>query len=109
MTAWTRQELNTIGAAHELELTTLRSDGTPRKPVRIWVVRSGDDLDIRSWRGRTAAWFRSAQARRQGHIRAGGIDRDVLFVDPPRTSTTSWTLPIARSTCPSLRPTSSRW
>jgi hypothetical protein len=78
MTAWTSEELNTISAAHEVELTTLRSDGTP---VTIWVVRNGDDLYIRSWRGRTAAWFRSAQARHQGHIQAGGIDRDVLFVD----------------------------
>lgn len=81
MTGWTRDELNTIGAADEVELSTLRSDGTPRKPVTIWVVRNGDDLYIRSWRGRTAAWFRSAQAHRQGHIQAGGIDRDVLFVD----------------------------
>jgi len=81
MMAWTSDELNTIGAAHELEVTTLRSDGTPRKPVTIWIVRNGDDLYIRSWRGRAAAWFRSAQARHQGRIRAGGIDKDVLFVD----------------------------
>ena len=77
MTAWTSEELNTISAAHEVELTTLRSDGTP---VTIWVVRNGDDLYIRSWRGRTAAWFRSAQARHQGHIQTGGVDKDVLFV-----------------------------
>jgi hypothetical protein len=81
MTAWTREELNTIGAAHELELTTLRSDDTPRKPVTIWVVRNGNDLFIRSWRGRTAAWFRRVQARHEGHIQARGIDKDVLFVD----------------------------
>jgi hypothetical protein len=81
MTGWTRNELDRIGAAHEVELTTFRSDGMPRKPVTIWVVRNGDDLFIRSWRGERAAWFRSAQARHQGHIQAGGIDRDVLFVD----------------------------
>jgi hypothetical protein len=54
--------------------------GKPRKPVTIWVVRNGHDLYVRSWRGRTAAWFRSAQARHQGHIQAGGIGKDVLFV-----------------------------
>ena len=64
-----------------LRVTTLRSDGTPRKPVTIWVVRNGDDIYVRSWRGRTAAWSRSAQARHEGHIQAGGIDKDVLFVD----------------------------
>ena len=36
---------------------------------------------MRSWRGERAAWFRSAQARHEGHIQAGGIDKDVLFVD----------------------------
>ena len=80
MSAWTRDELDQIGTADELELTTLRSDGTPRKPVTIWVVRIGDDLFIRSWRGQSAAWFRSAQARHQGHIQTGGVDKDVLFV-----------------------------
>ena len=80
MSEWTTDELDRIGAAHEVELTTLRSDGTPRKPVTIWVVRKGDDLFIRSWRGERAAWFRSAQARQHGHIQAGGIHTDVVFV-----------------------------
>jgi hypothetical protein len=81
MTAWTSDEINTIGAAHEVELTTLRPDGTLRKAVTVWVVRNGDDLYVRSWRGRTADWFRAARARRQGRVRAGGIDKDVQFVD----------------------------
>ena len=41
MTAWTSAELNTIGRTDEVELTTLRSDGTPRKPVTTWIVRTG--------------------------------------------------------------------
>ena len=80
MTAWTSDELNTR-RADEVELTTLRSDGTPRKPVTIWVVRHGDDLYVRSYLGSGAAWFRAAQARPEGRIQAGGIDKDVLFVD----------------------------
>jgi hypothetical protein len=81
MTAWTNDELNKIGAAEELQLASLRRDGTLRKPVTIWVVRHGDDLYVRSWRGRTSAWFRGTQARHEGHIRAGGVDKDVLFID----------------------------
>jgi hypothetical protein len=84
MTAWTGDELKRIGAAHELEVTTLRSDGRPRKPVTIWVVRDGDDLYVRSYLGSGAAWFRAAQARPEGRIQAGGIDKDVLFVDADR-------------------------
>ena len=31
--------------------------------------------------GRTAAWFRGVQMRHEGHIRAGGVDKDVTFVE----------------------------
>ena len=48
MSAWTTDELDRIVAAHEIKLTTLRSDGRPRRPVTIRVVRDGDDLFIRS-------------------------------------------------------------
>jgi hypothetical protein len=78
---WTHDELTRIGAAEELEIASLRPDGTLRKPVTIWVVRHGDDLYVRSVNGRTAAWFRGTQVRHQGHIRAGGVDKDVVFVD----------------------------
>ena len=81
MSAWTSDQLEEIGAADELELTTFRPDGTPHKPVTSWLVRNGDSLFIRSWRGRNAAWFRNAQARQAGHIQAGGIDTDVKFVN----------------------------
>ncbi len=81
MTTWTSDELTRIGTAEELEIAPRRRDGTLRNPVTIWVVRHGDDLYVRSWRGRTAVWFRGAQARHEGRIRAGGVDKDVLFVD----------------------------
>jgi hypothetical protein len=83
MTTWTSDELNKIGTAEELRIATLRADGTLRKPVTIWVVRLGDDLYVRSVYGRTGAWFRGAQVRHEGHIRAGGIDKDVAFVEEP--------------------------
>ena len=81
MTAWTSEELNKIGNAEELQIAALRNDGTLRKSVIIWVVRVGDDLYVRSANGRTSAWFRGVQVRHEGHIRAGGVDKDVTFVD----------------------------
>ena len=81
MTTWTSNELNKIGTAEELQIASLRRDGTLRNPVTIWVVRQGDDLYIRSVNGRTAAWFRGTQVRHEGHIQAGGVDKDVTFVD----------------------------
>jgi len=81
MTAWTSDELNKIGTAEELEIASLRRDSTLNNPVRIWVVRHGDDLYVRSVNGRSAAWFRGTQIRHEGHIEAGGVDKDVTFVD----------------------------
>jgi hypothetical protein len=54
MAAWTSDELARIGTADELQIAPLRDDGTPRTPVPIWVVRDGDDLYIRSYRGSEA-------------------------------------------------------
>jgi hypothetical protein len=48
-------------------------------------VRLGDDLYVRSVNGRTSAWFRGAQTLHEGHIRAGGVDKDVTFVDEQDT------------------------
>jgi hypothetical protein len=81
MANWTRDELEKIGKADELEIVTLRRDGTPRKPVTIWVVRHGDDLYVRSGYGDRAAWYRGARQRADGQIRAGGLEKDVRFED----------------------------
>ena len=81
MTAWTSNELDKIGTAEELEIASLRRDGTLRKPATIWVVRCGDDLYIRSGYGRSSNWFRGTQEQHDGHIRAGGVKKDVRFVD----------------------------
>ena len=48
MTTWTKDELDKIAAADELQIASLRPDATLSKPVTIWVVRIGDDLYIRS-------------------------------------------------------------
>jgi hypothetical protein len=83
MTGWTPDELDRIGQAEELELAPRRRDGSLRDPVTIWVVRDGDDLYVRSIHGRSGVWFRRAQVRNQGHISAGGVDKDVAFVVAP--------------------------
>jgi len=81
MTTWTSDELNKIGTAEELQIASLRRDGTLRNPVTIWVVRIGGDLYVRAINGRTGAWFRGTQTRHEGQIRAGGIDKHVTFVE----------------------------
>lgn len=81
MSAWTEDELERVGDAEELKVASYRADGSLRPFVTIWVVRSGDDLFIRSAYGPENGWFRRAKASRTGRIRAGGVERDVAFVD----------------------------
>jgi hypothetical protein len=49
--------------------------------VTIWVVRHGNYVFARSWRGRTSSWFGGVQDGHQGHICAGSVDKDVTFID----------------------------
>jgi hypothetical protein len=81
MTTWTSNELNKIGTAEELQIASLRQDGTLRKPVTIWVVRLGDDLYVRCVNGRNGKWFHGVQTRHEGRVQSGGIDKDVSFVE----------------------------
>ena len=81
MSGWIEEELEKISTADELHIASLRRDGTLTKPVTIWVVRHGDDLYVRSAYGPTSGWYRGAQERHEGRIRAGGVDKKVRFVD----------------------------
>ena len=80
-TTWTNDELARVGTAEELHIASRRRDGTLGSPRTIWVVPYDDDLYVRSVNGPAAAWFRGTRVRREGHIRAGGVDKDVAFVD----------------------------
>jgi len=81
MTAWRSDELTSVARADELDIASVRRDGTLRNPVTIWFVRRGDDLYIRSVNGRTGAWFRGAQDRHEARIHAGDVEKDVLLVE----------------------------
>jgi hypothetical protein len=83
MASWTPDELTRIGAADELDIAARRPDGTLRNPVVIWVVAHDGRLYVRSVNGRDAAWFRATQVTHEGHISAGGVEKDVTFVDFP--------------------------
>lgn len=84
MSGWTQQELQRIGEADELEIASLREDGSLRKFVIIWVIRRGDEIFVRSVRGRESWWFTGVQTRHKGRIKAGGVEKDVAFVEVGR-------------------------
>ncbi len=77
--SWPQEDLKRIASADELEIASLRQDGTLTRPVTVWVVAHDGDLYVRSWKGPQAAWFRATQARHRGRISAGGVEKDVSF------------------------------
>jgi hypothetical protein len=82
MTSWTPEQLGAIGAADELDIAAFRPDGTLRPYTTIWVVRVGDGLYVRSYRGRDGAWYQAVQRRPEGRIRTGGAEYDVTLGPP---------------------------
>jgi len=81
MARWTSDQLDRVARAEEAQIASVRRDGVLSKPVTIWAVRHGDDIYVRSLRGRSAHWFRRTQERHEGRIRAGGVQQDVTFGD----------------------------
>lgn len=82
MSGWMDEELDRIDAADELEIASYKQDGTLSPYTIIWVVRVGNDLYVRSWRGRAGVWFQRAVQRHQGRIRVDAMERDVSFEEP---------------------------
>ncbi|MCR2793185.1 DUF2255 family protein [Microbacterium sp. zg.Y625] len=76
---WDADDLATIGGAEELQVSSVRPDGTDRPFVTIWGVRAGDDLYIRSAYGPDNPWYRRARRAGIGRIRADVVDRPVSF------------------------------
>jgi hypothetical protein len=76
---WHGDQLNRIAGSEELQITTTRPNGTQRRWTPIWVVRVGDDLYIRSAGGRGSDWYRHATQHNSAHVRAGGIETDVML------------------------------
>jgi len=81
MASWSERELDDVGAAEELQISSRRRDGTLRPYVTIWVVRVADDVYVRSAYGASNPWFVRASASGSGRIRAGDVERDVEFAD----------------------------
>ena len=82
MRDWTTEELDKIGAAEELQIAALRPDGSLRPYTTIWVIRTGDNLYVRAYRGRGVAAPTGTRRRPEGRIQAGGLTRDVTFTEP---------------------------
>ena len=76
---WSPADLGAIAAATELDIASLRPDGTLRNPVTTWVVRVGGDLYVRAYKGTDSPWYRGVLATHAGRVESGGVTKDVTF------------------------------
>src|ERR1035437_6897968 len=77
-TAWSREELERIGRAEELEIATKRPDGTMLRWVPIWVVGIGDQVYVRTWHRRENGWFGRVVSSGRARVRVTGLEVDVV-------------------------------
>jgi hypothetical protein len=83
MSPWTPQQLDAIGTASEIRISTVRRDGTERRPVPIWVVRAGQDLYVRSYNGPNGSWYQQALRHPFARIAAPDTSVSVRLVPVP--------------------------
>ena len=83
MSGWSERELLLIGAANEIIIAPERGDSTPRPAVPIWVVRVGDELYVRSYRGPSGGWYRRA-------VSAATVESASAFLSSANPSPLSW-------------------
>jgi hypothetical protein len=57
-------------------------DGDPGADVPVWVVRVGDDLYVRSVKGRAGRWYQHLARSHHGRVSAGGLQCEVRVEDP---------------------------
>jgi len=79
--AWSSDDLDLLGRTGEVEVSSVRHDGSWSRSRTVWIVRVGDELYLRSVNGPDAAWYRSTRSRHQGRVEARGTVRDVAWVD----------------------------
>jgi len=59
--SFANDDLERLAAAEEIEIETQPPDGPPHRTT-IWIVVDGDEVFVRSVRGREGRWFREASA-----------------------------------------------
>ena len=84
-TIWTHDDLDLLGGAGQVEVSSVRRDGSLSRARTVWIVRVGDQLYLRSVNGPDAAWYRSTRSRHQGRLVARGVVRDVTWIDVDAT------------------------
>lgn len=83
MTTWDTADLDLLGDAEEIQISTRRPDGTWGFARPIWIVQVGGELYIRSYHGTRGAWYRRALRDGTALVRTSGLSLTVHLVPAP--------------------------
>lgn len=73
MSTWSQDDLDQLGGADEVEVSSVRRDGSLSPTRTVWIVRVRGQLYLRSVNGPDAAWYRLTRTFHQGRIQARGV------------------------------------
>jgi hypothetical protein len=82
-------DLAALAAAKEVDITPIGADGAERASRTIWSIGVGDELYVRSWKGRGAVWFRDILETGGGRVAVTGggaslpVTIEEIAVDDP--------------------------
>ena len=99
-------DLALLAGTEEVEIETAQPDGPPHRTI-IWVVVDGDEVFVRSVRGRNARWYREAAANAAVAIHVDGRRLPATAIpatDPDSIERTSAALRVKYERIPGLRP-----
>ena len=72
-----RDVLELLRDVEEVQIEPRSSDGASKGPVTTWVVTTGDDVYVRSYRGPRGRWYQALLAHPEGVLHVG--PREVPF------------------------------
>lgn len=100
---WDRRALDRLGAARGVWVRTTRADGSLGRGLPVWVVRVGDGLYLRSYKGVDGAWYSSVLARPNGRVELERpAPRDAPDPAPGTTTSAGWDVVFHPETDPEL-------
>ena len=103
--SFSSDDLARIGGAEEIEIETQAPDAPVHRTI-IWVVVDGDEVFVRSVRGRNARWYREAAANAAVAIHVDGRRLPATAIpatDPDSIERTSAALRVKYERIPGLR------
>ena len=79
--AWTDDDLSRLATEDEIHLSSVRRDGTARKPVTMWMVTDYGRVYVRSVKGTEGPWYRHLRVTDLARVTARGVAADVSVED----------------------------